>query len=144
MDVEALLRDEIKENLEILKRYGEGTEEHKKTTDDTVKLLDRLIEFEKIRNERVDHNSKIDQFDIEHELKEKQLNNEREELELKLRQFEEDKKDRLIKNVIAAAGIVIPVWLTIWGTLKSFEFEKEGTITTTMGRGFISRLFPKK
>ena len=56
----------------------------------------------------------------------------------------DDKKDRLIKNCINVATILIPTAVTIWGTLKSFEFEKEGTITTIMGRGFINKLLPKK
>lgn len=56
----------------------------------------------------------------------------------------DERKDRLIKNCIAIAGIVIPSVLTIWGTLKSFEFERDGTVTTIMGRGFINKLLPKK
>lgn len=56
----------------------------------------------------------------------------------------DDKKDRLIKNITNVASIVIPTVVTIWGTLKSFEFEKEGTVTTIMGRGFINKLLPKK
>ena len=66
------------------------------------------------------------------------------EQKLKLKQMEEDKKDRLIKNCMTAAGIVIPSVLTIWGTLKSLEFEKTGTVTTIMGRGFINKLLPRK
>jgi hypothetical protein len=56
----------------------------------------------------------------------------------------DDKRDRLIKNIIGAAGIVLPLIVTIWGTKVSLKFEEEGTITTQMGRGFIQRLFPKK
>lgn len=55
-----------------------------------------------------------------------------------------EKRDRLVRNGIAIAGIIIPTAVTIWGTCKSIEFEKEGTITTIMGRGFINKLLPKK
>lgn len=56
----------------------------------------------------------------------------------------EDRKYRWIDYGIAIAGMMIPPILTVWGTKKSFEFEKEGTITTIMGRGFINKLLPKK
>ena len=58
--------------------------------------------------------------------------------------MEDEKKDRLIRNCISAAGIIIPSLLTIWGTFKTFKFEQEGTVTTIMGRGFINKLLPKK
>ena len=57
---------------------------------------------------------------------------------------EDEKRDRRIKNGITIAGIVIPSVITIWGTIKSLNFEKEGTVTTIMGRGFINKLLPKK
>ena len=58
--------------------------------------------------------------------------------------MEEEKKDRLVKNCISIGGIVLPVAVTIWGTLKSLKFEESGTVTTIMGRGFINKLLPKK
>lgn len=69
---------------------------------------------------------------------------EMERLGLEGKNKEEDQKDRLFRNCMAVAGLVVPTAITIWGTLKSFEFEKEGTITTIMGRGFINKLLPKK
>ena len=57
--------------------------------------------------------------------------------------MEEEKKDRLIKNILTGAGIIIPLGVTVWGTLKTLKFEEEGTVTTLMGRGFINKLFPK-
>ena len=119
MNVETLLCDEIEKEMKILERIGVGCDDHKLATEDLTKLVDRVIDLKKV--------------DIE-----------RKEYELKLAQMEEDKKDRLIKNCIAMAGIIIPVGVTIWGTLKSFKFETEGTITTIMGRGFINKLLPKK
>ena len=64
--------------------------------------------------------------------------------ELRAAQMEEDRKSRIIGHVLNGLGIVIPAAITIWGTVKSLEFEKEGTITTIMGRGFIQKLLPKK
>ena len=58
--------------------------------------------------------------------------------------MDEEKKDRLVKNIITAAGIVLPLVITVWGTKVSLKFEEEGTFTTIMGRGFINKLLPKK
>lgn len=134
MDYEELLRDEIVDDIQRLGGINVGTDEFKSTVDGVTKLMDRSIELKKLNMER--------------EAKERQFEEERKqakfEQDLKLKQMDEDRKDRLIKNCIAAAGIIIPVGLTVWGTLKSFKFEEEGTITTIMGRGFINKLLPKK
>lgn len=127
MNIETMMHDEIKSELEELGKIKVGTEEYKVAVDGITKLTDRIIEMKK--------------SDIEKENKER----DREiETNLKLQQMEEERKDRFIKNVIAVFGIGVPAALTIWGTVKSIEFEKEGTITTIMGRGFIQKLLPKK
>ena len=64
--------------------------------------------------------------------------------DFKSQQMEDERKDRLVRNGITIASIVIPTAVTIWGTLKSFKFEETGTVTTTIGRGFINKLIPKK
>ena len=63
---------------------------------------------------------------------------------IKKQQLEDEKKDRLVKNIMTAAGIALPLLVTIWGTKVSLKFEEEGTFTTIMGRGFINKLLPKK
>lgn len=127
MRIETLLREEIQDEFGSLKKMELGTEEYRATVDGLTKLVDRAIEIEKFNTE----------------VQEKADNRETDN-ELKLRQMREENIDRWIKNGITIAGIVIPSVITIWGTLKSFEFENEGTITTIMGRGFIQKLLPKK
>lgn len=127
MRIETLLREEIENEIGELSRMKVGDEEYKATVDGITKLVDRVIEFEKLNN---DVNEKIDARENE--------------TELKLRELNDEKRNRTIQNVLCAAGIVIPSVITIWGTIKSIEFEKEGTITTIMGRGFIQKLLPKK
>ena len=63
---------------------------------------------------------------------------------LEMKKFEADKRDRLVKNIISCAGIGLPLMVTIWGTLVSLNFEKDGIVTTGAGRGFISKLFNLK
>lgn len=127
MKNEELLHEEIESELKCLKDLEIGTEQYKITVDGLVKLVDRAIE--------------IDKLNLEAEEKSKNRLN---DVDFKQKQIEEERKDRLIRNCISAAGIVIPSLITIWGTLKTFKFEEDGTITTVMGRGFINKLLPTK
>ena len=127
MSIEKLLHEEIKSEFECLKDLEAGEEQYTKTIDGLVKLLDRSIEIDRIN---IEYEEKTVVRDMENDLK--------------LKQMEEERKDRKIRNGISVAGIVLPLAVTIWGTLKSFKFEQEGTVTTIMGRGFINKLLPKK
>lgn len=87
------------------------------TVSDTVEMLmDKKIEMEKVKNEQL----------------------------YREQQLKDEKKDRLIKNIIGVAGIVLPLVVTVWGTRVSLKFEEEGTFTTAIGRGFVNKLLPKK
>ncbi len=127
MNIQTLLYDEIEEEFEKLRKIEYGSEQYKVTVDGLTKLMDRAIEMEK--------------FDSDCEDRAKTRENEQLE---KAQQLADDKKDRLIKNIISGAGVVLPLLVTIWGTKVSLKFEEEGTFTTIMGRGFINKLLPKK
>ena len=127
MKVETILHDEILNEFEELKKLEVGSDGYRAAVDGISKLLDRAIEYDK----------------LDAECNERSLNRGFEE-DYKLQLAEDEKRDRRIKNGITIAGIVIPSVITIWGTIKSLNFEKEGTVTTIMGRGFINKLLPKK
>lgn len=127
MELENLLEEEVKSQIEGLKDIEVGTEQYKATVDGLTKLTDRVI---KIRE--LDENAD-DKEDAR-----------KTEIALKLLQLEEEKKDRKTRNGIAVFGIVVPAALTVWGTIKSIKFEQDGTFTTIMGRGFIQKLLPHK
>ena len=127
MKVETMLHDEILNEFEELKKLEVGSDGYRAAVDGISKLLDRAIEYDK----------------LDAECNERSLNRGFEE-DYKLQLAEDEKRDRRIKNGITIAGIVIPSVITIWGTIKSLNFEKEGTVTTIMGRGFIQKLLPKK
>ena len=115
--IETKLHMEIEDELDKLDSITDkGSDEYKATLDSVTKLMDRAIEMERLGNE----------------VEKNQL------------QMREEQKDRLIRNIIAVAGIVIPSAITVWGTVKSIKFEETGTITTIIGRGFINKLLPKK
>ena len=127
MKVETMLHDEILNEFEELKKLEVGSDGYRAAVDGISKLLDRSSEYDK----------------LDAEWNERSLNRGFEE-DYKLQLAEDEKRDRRIKNGITIAGIVIPSVITIWGTIKSLNFEKEGTVTTIMGRGFINKLLPKK
>ena len=123
MSIRTLLNEEIKNEFNDLKKMELGSETYKTTVDGLTKLVDRAIELERI--------------DVEQ-------NENYENRQVELSKIEDDRKDQFVRNVLTGAGIIIPTVVTIWGTIKSINFEKEGTITTIMGRGFIQKLLPKK
>ena len=127
MDYMALLDDVIVNELKNLKDTKGETDEYKATVECVTKLMDRSIEIKKLT------------FDQTNKLSRQVIDD-----KAKVKQDEEDRKDRLIKNCISIASIVIPALITIWGTLKSLKFEQDGTVTSMAGRAFVSRLFPKK
>lgn len=123
MSIQTLLNEEIKDEFSNLKKMELGSETYKTAVDGLTKLVDRAIELEKI--------------DVEQ-------NENYENRQVELSKIEDDRKDRLVRNILTGASIIIPTAVTVWGTIKSINFEKEGTITTIMGRGFIQKLLPKK
>ena len=126
MSVKEQLPKVIEIQMEMLKDMKPGTEEYKNASDVLAKLLDKLNEMD--RND-------YDYWD-KCETREK-------ETELKLKQLAEDRRDHNVKNVLTGVSVVGGFVLTVWGTLKSLNFEKEGTVTTLIGRGFINKLLHK-
>lgn len=133
-----ILEDRLKKQIELemneLVNMEAGTKEYEATVDTIAKLSDRLIDIQKNEN-RLEH---------EIEMKEK-------EFEIREKELLEQKKDRTIKHVMAGLGIGIPAFLKLKElrvfqkvAQATFEFEKEGTVTTIMGRGILNRIIPKK
>ena len=127
VNVQSVIEGIIVDELNELSEMEVGTDKYRTTVDGISKLMDKAIELNKFNAEFYE---KVEARKKDDEIKEKQM--------------KEDKKDRLIKNCITGAGIVLPLVVTVWGTLKSLKFEEEGTITTAIGRGFINKLLPKK
>lgn len=126
MNIRNVLNEEIGSEFEELSKIEVGSDKYKSAVDGVTKLVDRAIELEK--------------FYVEMEDKTETREN---ETELKVQQIKNDKKDQVVRNGIAIAGIIIPTAITVWGTLKTLKFEETGTITTDAGRNFINRIFKK-
>ena len=127
MNLETLLYDAIETDFEELANAKGKPEERRAIVDELTKLMDRAIEMEKVNNDYTDKTEIRENDKV-----------------LKEQQFEDEKKDRWVRNAISTAGVVLPILVTIWGTKVSLEFEKEGTITTFAGRNFFQKLFPRK
>lgn len=149
MKIKELLNEEIEAELESLNRMTDVcSDSYKATVDSIAKLADRAIELEKIEASRAEAELKVMASKTEAQLK---LNAETEqkrmeiraEAEQKQKELDDKKKDRIVNGVIAGAGIALPLGVTVWGAIKSFEFEKEGSITTLIGRGFMNKLLKK-
>ena len=117
------LDGEISTELEVLESMETNSEDYKIMVEGLTKLIDRSMELEKIEISKAQEAEKM-KFEAE--------------------QAKTNKIFQWIGYGISAAGIVIPVAVTIWGTKVTLNFEKEGTVTTMMGRGFINKLLPKK
>ena len=127
MNIETLLYDAMETDFNVMAEEELGSEKRKAALDELTKLMDRAIEMQKVDNDCTDKTEirENDKF-------------------MKEQQFKDEKMDRWARNAIGAAGIVLPILVTIWGTKVSLEFEKEGTITTFAGRNFFQKLFPRK
>lgn len=128
--IKTKLDKEIESELDALDKMEVGSENYKITVDNVSKLIDKRNEMIKIELERMKQYSS-DLRETEKSNKEKELN-------------EYNRKNQLITHAITIGSIIIPVFVTIWGTYKTLKFEETGTVTTIMGRGFINKLIPKK
>ena len=124
MKNETMLHEEIQGELEELSKLEVGSEKYKVAVEGIAKLMDRAIEIDKLNT------------DIQEKEESREI-----ETDLKLKQMEEDKKDRKVRNILTALGIGIPAGVSIWGTLKTLKFEEVGTVTSSAGREHIKKLF---
>ena len=152
MEFDTLLREEIVSELEKLEDIEIGSDCYKTTVDGLVKLMDRAIEIDKMNISKEEQKIKREDAkaatEFENKIKREQLENTKAIAKFdnlfKSRQMTDEQIDSIVRNCIAADGIIVPSVITVWGALMSFKFEEEGTITTSVGRGFMSRLLPKK
>lgn len=118
-----LLTSEIGSQMEELKHLEVGSEQYETAVNGISKLFDKALEIDKLEAEMQD---RADAREMDACFKQQQL--------------EADKHDRKIKNLLTGLGIGIPAGISVWGTLKSIEFEKFGSITTLAGKTHINKV----
>lgn len=116
MSMETLLQVEIEDKFNNLAGMDPGSKEYASAVDSVTKLMDRVIEIEKLDTSETQNKN----------------------------QMKEDRKSRLTRNCIDVGSIVLPLLVTIWGAKASFKFEETGTITTGVGRKFMDKLISKR
>ena len=116
MDIEKMLHEEIVEDFNELKETEFGTDEYRSGAESVAKLMDRAIELKKIESDA----------------------------ELTKAEQKSENRNRIIGHIVTGVTTAAGILLTIWGTKATFKFEETGTITTTMGRGFLNKLMFKK
>ncbi len=127
MSIDTMLHDEIKEELTGLNKIQLGTEEYKVTVDGVAKLLDRANEMRRIE---ADSRDKVE--------------NRTSDILLKREQMAEDRKDRIVKNLLTAVSIVGGLSLTVWGSINAWAFETNGVMSNGPGKEFMKKLFRMK
>ena len=113
---ETLLNTEIDLKLAKLRDMDPTTKEYAAVVDSLSKLMDRRIEIEKIAESAAQNEQKMKQ----------------------------EKKDRIVSNIIDVGKVVLPLAVTVWGACVSLKFEETGTITTSVGRKFMDKLINSK
>lgn len=112
MSMTTKLHVEIDDRFDDLAKLDPASKEYSTAVDSVTKLMDRAIEIEKLESSESQNE----------------------------KQMKEDRKSRLVNNIIDAGSIILPLAVTIWGAKASFKFEEEGTITSTVGRKFMDKL----
>lgn len=116
MEIKSKLEEVISFKLECAK-VTESEGGSKCAVDDAVKLTNCLIELKKMES---DEETK-----------------------------KEERKRQTVKerwqNGIAIGGIAVPAIISVIGIYKTFKFDEgDGIISSTLGRGFLNKLIPKK
>lgn len=123
MSMKRVLIEEFNDELENLRKIDLGTETYKATVDGVCKLADRITEIEKIEQAGKLEESKL-----------------KDENYFRTEQMNIDKRDRFVKNCIAAATGIGGLIGAIGIAFASMNFEKEGTFTSEAGRNAIRQL----
>jgi hypothetical protein len=133
-EIEDLLREEIKNQIEGLSDFESGSEEKLKAIKGVAELYKLKIDEEKAK---ADSSDKEERRRTENDFGQR-------ECTLKEEEAKELKKDRLIRACISGAELVLPLlFYSVW-MKKGLKFEETGTFTSTTFRGLLNRFRPTK
>lgn len=154
-----LLTEEIRSEFTGLAEMQLGAGDYSATVTGVAKLMEKAVELEKFEAERKDkldeqrRNEELDAVKRELDeqerenrlyLQEKQLEFQQRQIELQEQQHKQTKKGNTIQTLVTVGTALLAAGVTVWGTIVTLDFEKDWTITTSAGKGFLGRLFTKK
>lgn len=126
-EIDELLDEEIRNEIEGLSDFESGSEEK-------LKAIKGIAELYKL---------KIDEYRASAEAIDKEERRKSED-SLKSVELDDNKKDRLIKMCLAGAELVLPlIFYAVW-MRRGLKFEETGTFTSTTFRGLFNRFRPTK
>jgi hypothetical protein len=112
MNTKNLLDEEIKRLYDKLSKLDPDSEGYAELEDNWAKLVDRKIEIEKLESSEAQNE----------------------------KQMKEDRKDRIVRYIIDSGKVILPLGVTVVGTLLAFTFEERGTISSNIGKKFMDKL----
>lgn len=116
MSIKNELIEEFNDEVKGLRGLQLGSDEYKTTVDGVTRLADRIIEIEK----------------IEKDAKSKEIERESNDY-LKMKQMEDDKKDRWIRNSIEFVKVGGGLLAACGAFVLSMKFEEDGKLFSTEG-----------
>lgn len=116
MSIESVLKDEVLNELESVRKMELGSDQHVKTVGAVNSMVDRLGESLKLDNEK------------------KRLEIEERKTLIEAARLESEKKDRKAKNVITIGTTLLYTGVMIWANIDSKRFEQGYTHTTEAGK----------
>ena len=116
MSIKNELIEEFNDEVKGLRGLQLGSDEYKTTVDGVTRLADRIIEIEK----------------IEKDTKSKEVERESNDY-LKMKQIEDDKKDRWVRNGIEFVKVGGGLLAACGAFVLSMKFEEEGKLFSTEG-----------
>ena len=118
-ELEELIDDCAKE----MKKCEAGSEGFENAGNILAKLHSLELEYEKL--------------DMEKELRKEQIRN---EFELKEKEIESGSKSRTWDRVVTLLDIGSKASLLVWGSLSTWEYEREGIVSSGPGKMFMNAL----
>lgn len=93
-------------------------------------------ERDNIRNELIEYDKSVKELELKKQLSEN-------DVKLKSKQLTTEQKNELMRNGIAIGTFLISTTVSIFTIVKTFRFDEESSVTSTMGRGVLNGVVPK-
>lgn len=95
-----------------------------------------IKERDNIRNELIEYDKSVKELELKKQLSEN-------DVKLKSKQLTTEQKNELMRNGIAIGTFLISTTVSIFTIVKTFRFDEESSVTSTMGRGVLNGVVPK-
>ena len=95
-----------------------------------------IKERDNIRNELIEYDKSVKELELKKQLSEN-------DVKLKSKQLTTEQKNKLMRNGIAIGTFLISTTVSIFTIVKTFRFDEESSVTSTMGRGVLNGVVPK-